>query len=156
LYDAVIVRAGNDLSSLMAWTIRTSAPLTAALTAVPVAVAKSMLPPNIACTVMLALKRMIFASKPSAPKKPRSRATQKRKSNVLRETTAPRTGTGLLGFSADKVLLAPTAMKIDEIQKKQDDNSNSLRHRMIQRLSPLNGCRSFRYGKLTGRTQSNT
>ena len=68
----------------MASTTLTSAPLTAALTAVPVAVPKSMLPPNNACGVRLALIRTSSASKPSSRKKPRSRATKKGMSKVLR------------------------------------------------------------------------
>ena len=38
-------------------TMRTSAPLTAALTAVPVAVPKSMLPPSMPCTVKTGFKK---------------------------------------------------------------------------------------------------
>jgi hypothetical protein len=65
----------NDGASLIARTTLTSAPFTIALTAVPVAVPKSMLPPKSACTARFALIRMISASKPSSRKKFRSRAT---------------------------------------------------------------------------------
>jgi hypothetical protein len=91
--------------SFKASTTLTSAPFTAALTAVPVEAPNSMFPPNWDCITWIAFMRIISTANPSSRKKPRSKATKYGTGLGLLEAMPIRTGVNLPMVSAENALV---------------------------------------------------